>query len=128
MALMILGGIFLMNTAFNWDFQWLETWWPLAPVGFGAWLFAKGLADRRRASRSIVSAFRRSPHVARAGRGSGPCEGTNDGRNTSRTATDCVRHGRVRRWSRHARRHRLPDGDGGGAAGRCPAPAGSDRP
>lgn len=47
---MILGGIFLMNTAFNWDFQWLETWWPLAPVGFGAWLFAKGLADRRRAS------------------------------------------------------------------------------
>ena len=45
-ALIVIGFIFLMNTAFDWDFRWLEAWWPLGPIGFGVWLFLKGMKER----------------------------------------------------------------------------------
>ncbi len=45
-TLMVAGFVLLMNTAFDWDFRWLESWWPLAPIGFGVWLFLQGIKDR----------------------------------------------------------------------------------
>lgn len=40
-ALMVLGGIFLSNTLFDISLAWVEDWWPVAPIVFGAYLVVK---------------------------------------------------------------------------------------
>lgn len=47
-VLVAVGGIFLTNTAFGYSLRWLEDWWPMGPILLGAYLIAKGVADRQR--------------------------------------------------------------------------------
>lgn len=49
-ALMALGAILLSNTLFGLSLDWIESWWPVAPIVVGAWLFAKALQERRSAA------------------------------------------------------------------------------
>ncbi len=42
--LVIVGGLFLLNTRFGFDMYWIEDWWPLGLILLGVWLFAR---DRR---------------------------------------------------------------------------------
>lgn len=44
--LLLLGLVALSNTAFGWSLVWLEDWWPLLPIGIGAWLLVKGMSER----------------------------------------------------------------------------------
>lgn len=44
---LIAGGIiFLTNTAFGISLEWLEDWWPVAPIGIGIYLIARWAIDR----------------------------------------------------------------------------------
>lgn len=45
-VLVLFGVIALSNTAFGWSLMWLETWWPIFPLGFGAYLIYRGVKDR----------------------------------------------------------------------------------
>lgn len=45
-ALVVIGLIILSHTAFGASLEWLESWWPLAVVGFGAWLLIKAIQDK----------------------------------------------------------------------------------
>ncbi|MBQ90757.1 MAG: hypothetical protein CL441_04945 [Acidimicrobiaceae bacterium] len=45
-ALLGIGFILLMNTRFGISLDWIEEWWPLAPMGFGAYLLFKALQER----------------------------------------------------------------------------------
>jgi hypothetical protein len=47
-ALILLGFLFLMNTRYRWDFEWLEEWWPLGFILLGAWLVYKDVTSRSR--------------------------------------------------------------------------------
>jgi hypothetical protein len=47
-ALILLGFLFLMNTRYRWDFEWLEEWWPLGFILLGAWLIYKDVTSRSR--------------------------------------------------------------------------------
>jgi len=46
--LIVLGGLLLMETAFDIDLEWLENVWPLALVVGGAWLLYKSREDHPR--------------------------------------------------------------------------------
>lgn len=48
-ALLVFGLIALSNTAFGFSLDWLNDWWPLAPVGFGAFLVYKAWLDSQKA-------------------------------------------------------------------------------
>jgi hypothetical protein len=50
MALTILGVILLANTRFGMTLDWVEEWWPLAPILVGVYLLAKALQERRAAT------------------------------------------------------------------------------
>ena len=43
---MIVGLIVLSHTAFGASLAWLEDWWPLALIGFGAYLVVKAMQER----------------------------------------------------------------------------------
>jgi hypothetical protein len=44
---LIIGGLaMLLHLQFDWSLIWLETWWPILPVGIGIYLFLKGLRER----------------------------------------------------------------------------------
>ena len=45
-ALMLIGLVVLSNTAFGASLAWVEEWWPLVLVGFGAYLVVKALRDK----------------------------------------------------------------------------------
>ena len=45
-ALVVLGLIMLSHTAFDASLAWLEDWWPLALIGFGAYLVVKAMQER----------------------------------------------------------------------------------
>jgi len=45
-VLMAVGFMLLSNTAFDYSLDWLEDWWPVAPILLGAYLFARGMMDR----------------------------------------------------------------------------------
>ncbi len=47
-ALLIFGGIALSNTAFGFSLDWLNDWWPLAPIAFGAYLVYKAWLDSQK--------------------------------------------------------------------------------
>ena len=44
--LIVLGGILLANTALGISLDWLEDWWPLAPILFGVYLVGKSVAEK----------------------------------------------------------------------------------
>jgi hypothetical protein len=48
LALVVVGGVLLSNTLFGVSLEWLEDWWPLAPILVGAWLIARGIQERQR--------------------------------------------------------------------------------
>ena len=45
-ALILIGLIILSNTAFGASLEWLEDWWPLAVIGFGAYLVVKAMQEK----------------------------------------------------------------------------------
>ncbi len=45
-ALVVLGVVLVANTAFDVSLDWLQDWWPLVLVGFGAWLMVKARQDK----------------------------------------------------------------------------------
>jgi len=46
-ALMLVGFILLLNTRFGVSLDWVEEWWPAAPILFGAFLLYRAVQDRR---------------------------------------------------------------------------------
>ncbi|MDP1930747.1 MAG: DUF5668 domain-containing protein [Gammaproteobacteria bacterium] len=44
-ALLIGGGVALSNTLFNLPLDWLEDWWPMAPIALGAYLVYRARMD-----------------------------------------------------------------------------------
>ncbi len=49
-ALIVVGVILLANTRFGMTLDWIEEWWPLAPIFVGAYLLAKALQERKAAT------------------------------------------------------------------------------
>ncbi|MFB3909517.1 MAG: LiaI-LiaF-like domain-containing protein [Candidatus Eisenbacteria bacterium] len=47
-VLLVVGFLVLLNRVAGLSFEWLKDWWPIIPIGFGAWLLWQGLRDRRR--------------------------------------------------------------------------------
>ena len=45
-ALVIVGSVFLVHTAFDVPLEWIEDWWPLAPILLGVFLIARAIQDR----------------------------------------------------------------------------------
>lgn len=46
-ALLVLFGLIaLSNTLFGMSLEWLESWWPVFPLGLGLYLVARGYMDR----------------------------------------------------------------------------------
>jgi hypothetical protein len=46
-VLMVLGLIFLMHTRFDWQFYWIEEWWPLGFMLLGGYLIYKDRQSRK---------------------------------------------------------------------------------
>jgi hypothetical protein len=46
LSLLVVGFILLLNTRFGVSLEWLEEWWPVAVMIFGAYLLAKALKER----------------------------------------------------------------------------------
>jgi hypothetical protein len=46
LIVMVASGIFLSNTLFDLPLDWVENWWPVAPLLFGAYLLVRGIIDR----------------------------------------------------------------------------------
>lgn len=44
--LTLFGLIAFSNTALGFDLDWIETWWPILPIGLGLYLVAKGVQER----------------------------------------------------------------------------------
>lgn len=42
-----IGVLLLMHTRFDMSMEWVEDWWPVAPIIFGVYLVAKSLKARR---------------------------------------------------------------------------------
>jgi hypothetical protein len=49
LLLIAVGAIFLSHTVWGIPLDWVENWWPLAPILFGVYLIGKSVADRLRA-------------------------------------------------------------------------------
>jgi hypothetical protein len=49
LLLIAVGGIFLSHTVWGIPLDWVENWWPLAPILFGVYLIGKSVADRMKA-------------------------------------------------------------------------------
>ncbi|HXI04005.1 MAG TPA: DUF5668 domain-containing protein, partial [Candidatus Saccharimonadales bacterium] len=49
-ALLAAGFVLLMHTRFGMPLDFVEDWWPLAPMALGAYLLARAVSDRRRAA------------------------------------------------------------------------------
>lgn len=47
LTLVALGALLLSNTLFGVSLEWLEQWWPVALIGFGAFLAYRALQDRK---------------------------------------------------------------------------------
>jgi hypothetical protein len=44
--LMAAGFVLLLHTRFGMPLEFLEEWWPLVPMGFGAYLLGRAIKDR----------------------------------------------------------------------------------
>jgi hypothetical protein len=51
-ALVVIGILFLMGTAFDVDMSWLEDWWPMAPILIGTYLVVRGIREGKGGSRT----------------------------------------------------------------------------
>ena len=47
LALLAIGLLFLLHTRFGMSLAWMEEWWPLALMGFGAYLLGKAIMEKR---------------------------------------------------------------------------------
>jgi TM2 domain-containing membrane protein YozV len=47
-ALIVLGGLLLLNTHFDVSLEWLEDWWPAGLIIMGAWLAWKAMREKQR--------------------------------------------------------------------------------
>jgi len=47
-VLIIVGVVLLSNTLFDISLEWLEDWWPVAPVAVGVWLIVRGIQERQK--------------------------------------------------------------------------------
>jgi TM2 domain-containing membrane protein YozV len=50
LGLIVLGAIFLSNTLFDVPLDWLEDWWPVAPLAVGIYLLVRGILERQKAA------------------------------------------------------------------------------
>jgi len=46
-TLVAVGALLLSNTLFNVSLAWVEDWWPVALIGFGAFLAYRAIEDRK---------------------------------------------------------------------------------
>jgi hypothetical protein len=46
-ALIVGGMLILLNRVYGVPMDWLEDWWPIAPVGLGVYLLVQGIRERR---------------------------------------------------------------------------------
>ena len=46
LVLIAVGVVLLSNTALGFSLEWLEQWWPAAPILFGIYLVYRGLQER----------------------------------------------------------------------------------
>ena len=46
-VLIVVGFVLLLNTRFGVSLDWVEEWWPAAPILFGAFLLYRAIQDRR---------------------------------------------------------------------------------
>ena len=53
-AILAFGLIALSNTAFGFSLDWLESWWPMVPVIFGAYLVFRAYQDANNTSAEAV--------------------------------------------------------------------------
>ena len=44
--LVVFALLALSNTLFGFSLEWLESWWPIFPLGLGLYLLARGVMDR----------------------------------------------------------------------------------
>ena len=49
LVLIAVGAIFLSHTVWGISLEWVEDWWPLAPILFGVYLIGKSVAERLKA-------------------------------------------------------------------------------
>lgn len=47
-VLLLVGLISLSHTLFDYSLEWLNEWWPIAPIGFGAYLVYMAYRDGRK--------------------------------------------------------------------------------
>jgi hypothetical protein len=45
-ALIVIGLVLLSNTLFGASLEWLESWWPVALIGFGGYLVFKAMQEK----------------------------------------------------------------------------------
>jgi hypothetical protein len=45
-VLLVVGFILLLHTLFDLSLAWMEDWWPVGPMLFGAWLLVKGIREK----------------------------------------------------------------------------------
>ena len=53
-SLITVGFILLLNTRFGVSLEWLEAWWPVAPMMLGVYLVFKAVQDRGREAPTAV--------------------------------------------------------------------------
>jgi hypothetical protein len=61
LALMGLGVVLLANTRFGVSLDWIEEWWPAAPILLGAYLIVKAIQDRTSGAPSMDTAAGDTP-------------------------------------------------------------------
>lgn len=49
-ALVVFGVIALFHTAFGMSLDWVESWWPLAPIVLGVYLFYQAYEEKKAAA------------------------------------------------------------------------------
>jgi len=54
-VLLIFGAFMLSHTVLGFDLEWLEDWWPLGLMGFGAWLIFKSRQEKAARSKDTSS-------------------------------------------------------------------------
>lgn len=47
-VLIFVGFLLFLNTMFDVSLAWLQDWWPVVLIGFGAWLVYKDVSGRRK--------------------------------------------------------------------------------
>jgi hypothetical protein len=48
--LVAISVIALSNTVFGYPLDWIDDWWPVAPLLLGAWLIGRGVMDRTKSA------------------------------------------------------------------------------